>query len=223
MIVKIQIHHEDTVLYEGYECEEDTRTTWCTLIDNVKSFFPKKKETKDDEKQPMSDNDTLVNEEEKPEKTNRWRTLINDVMAFIQEKIALKTDEKNLTDEKQESEKTERFTPSILVDKVKAFLNLKKDDEINHAYEKAKAERDFISLFNLGNNHLDKKELDEAIESYKQALKLKEDKGARFKLELAMMQKKKTQKKQEKKDTKKDQDIDEKQQDEIDTKKEDKE
>ena len=101
---------------------------------------------------------------------------------------------------------------------------MKKDDVITDAYEQAEQERDFITLLNLGNKHLEKKELDEAIESYEQALKIKEDEGARFKLELAMLQKKKEQKKQEPKEDKKDQkkkdNVKEESKDKVDSKKE---
>ena len=204
--------HEDTLLYEGYECEEDSRTTWCKLIDNVKSYFPEKKKEKEDRKRAVTDDEIMTYQEEKPEETKRWRTLVDKVKTFIQEKRELKADE------------TDRFTLRTLIDKVKALINLKKGDEIDDAYEKAEKERDFITLLNLGNMHLEKKELDEAIESYEQALKIKEDEGARFKLELAMLQKKKAKKKQEKKEDKKDQkqkdDVKEESKDKVDSKKE---
>jgi len=52
-----QKKQEDTLLYEGYECEEESRTTWCTLIDNVKSFFPKKREENTEVKKPQKKKD----------------------------------------------------------------------------------------------------------------------------------------------------------------------
>ena len=85
----------------------------------------------------------------------------------------------------------------VLTDNIKSFFilkNTKKSNEITDAYKKAQDERDFIALHNLGNAHLKKQELDKAIESYEQALKIKEDEGTRFKLELAMLQKKKSDK-----------------------------
>lgn len=212
---KTQTHHEDTLLYEGYECEEDSRTTWCTLIDNVKSFFPGKKEVKVDEKNLVETKDTLQYEEDEPKEENKvkWHTtLIDNLKSFIQEIRETKSDEKN------------KMALSTMIDKAKSFLNLKTEDEIDHAYEKAKAERNFISLFNLGNKHLEEKELDEAIEFYEEALKIKEDEGARFKLELAMLQKKKVEKKQEQKEDKKDQkqkdNVKEENKDKVDSKKE---
>ncbi|WP_373029772.1 efflux RND transporter permease subunit, partial [Sulfurovum sp.] len=185
-------HHEDTLLYEGYECEEDSRTTWCTLIDNVKSYFPRKKENKADKEPVLTDNiDTLTHTEDKTEETHnvfKLSTLIDTIKSFIPEKRESKDENKSIV------------IWQTITDSVKSLFNLKKDkkdDKTEDAYEKAEKERDFISLLNLGNKHLEKKELDEAIESYEQALKIKEDEGARFKLELAMLQKKKAEKKQE--------------------------
>jgi hypothetical protein len=191
--------HEDTLLYEGYECEETDRTTWCTLIDNVKSFFPAKKEVKDDEKNLVQTKDTLQYEEDKSkEEENKvtWRTtFIDNIKSFLSKISEIKSDEKN------------KIKFSAMIDKAKSFLNLKTEDEIDHAYEKAKAERDFINLHNMGNKQFQKKDLDKAIESYEKALKIKEDKGTSFKLELAKVQKEKEdKKKQAAKDDKKDQD-----------------
>ncbi|WP_373032131.1 efflux RND transporter permease subunit [Sulfurovum sp.] len=191
--------HEDTLLYEGYECEETDRTTWCTLIDNIKSFFPDKKEVKDDEENLVQTKDTLHYEEakRKEEENNvKWRTtLIDNVKSFLTKKSETKADDKN------------KMTLSTMIDKVKSFLNVKTEDEVDNAYEKAKAERDFINLHNMGNKQFQKRDLDKAIESYEKALKIKEDKGTSFKLELAKVQKEKEdKKKQAEKDDKKDQD-----------------
>ncbi len=206
-------HHEDTVLYEGYECEETKRTTWCTLIDNVKSFFPEKREKKSDEKKLMEEEDALQYEDDERKEENkvRWSTRLTDsIKSFSPLKIETKVYKKN------------KILLSNMIDKVKSFLNLKTEDEIDHAYEKAKAERDFINLHNKGNSQFQKKDLDKAIESYEEALKIKEDKGTSFKLELAKVQKEKEEKKkQAEKDDKKDQDKDQKKQDK--TKKDDKE
>ncbi len=202
-------HHEDTLLYEGYECEETSRTTWCTLIDNVKSFFPSKKEIKKGEKKPIEIQDTLQDEEDKNEEKNNRFTLsilIDRLKSFFPEK----------REKQKQNKRKEKIMGTLhtLIDTAKSLFKLKKDEktvETKNEYEKAEDERDFISLLNLGNRHLEKKELDEAIESYEQALKLKEDEGARFKLELAMMQKKKAEKqKDDKKDLDKDQEQQEK-------------
>ena len=202
---KHHIHHENTLLYEGYECEEDDRTTWCKLIDNIKSYFPEEKDKKADRKPVLTDNiDTPTYTEDKAEETHnvfKLSTLIDTIKSFIPEKRESKGENKSMV------------IWQTITDSAKSLFNLKKDkkdDKTEDAYEKAEKERDFISLLNLGNKHLEKKELDEAIESYEQALKIKEDEGARFKLELAMLQKKKAEKKQEQKDSK----------DKVDTKKE---
>lgn len=202
------MHKEDTLLYEGYECEETNRTTWCTLIDNVKSFFPGKKDKKGD-KEPalIDDRDTLISERDadKEEKSSMWSILLENVKSLSDVKKYKKYDETMEAYEKA-------------IEKVKSLFNLKKDkkyDETIEAYKQAEDERDFIRLHNLGNTQFDEKELDKAIESYEQALKIKEDEGTRFKLELAMMQKKKSEKKQEQKDDKKDQEKDKKQQDNV--------
>jgi hypothetical protein len=168
--------HEDTLLYEGYECEETDRTTWCTLIDNIKSLFPDKKEVKADE-------ENLVQTKEEENKVKWHTTLIDNIKSFFSKKSETKADEKD------------KMALSTLVDKVKSFLNLKTEDEVDNAYEKAKAERDFINLHNMGNKQFQKKDLDKAIESYEEALKIKEDKGTSFKLELAKVQKEKEEKK----------------------------
>ena len=171
--------HEDTLLYEKYECEEESRTTWCILLDNLKSFFSdfSKEETK-------SDDQSLK---------------INKVESEEDNKVASHT---TLT-----AKEKSRVVWSSIVNKLKSFFNLKSDEEIDHAYEKAKAERDFINLHNMGNKQFQKKDLDKAIESYEEALKIKEDKGTSFKLELAKVQKEKEEKKkQAEKDDKKDQD-----------------
>jgi len=195
---KNQTLHEDTLLYEGYECEEDSRTTWCTLIDNVKSFFPTKREKKNDEKKLTQEEDALQYEEDERKEENkvRWSTRLTDnIKLFFPLKIETKVYKKN------------KIVLSNMIDKVKSFFNIKTEDEIDHAYEKAKAERDFINLHNKGNSQFQKKDLDKAIESYEEALKIKEDKGTSFKLELAKVQKEKEEKKkQEEKDDKKDQD-----------------
>jgi tetratricopeptide (TPR) repeat protein len=195
---KKQTHHDDTLLYEGYECEEDSRTTWCKLIDNVKSFFPEKKETKEEEKNLVGTQDTSQYEDEpKVENKVTWRTTLMDkIKSFFPEKSETKPDKKN------------RITLSSMIYKVKVLLNLKTEDEIDQAYEKAKAERDFINLHNMGNKQFQKKDLDKAIEAYEKALKIKEDKGTSFKLELAKVQKEKEEKKQAEKDDNKDLDKD---------------
>mgnify|MGYP001604037500 CR=1 FL=1 len=78
-----------------------------------------------------------------------------------------------------------------IVDDVKSFFNADTDEDTENAYEAAKAERDFIRLYNMGNTHLKNKELDSAIESYEEALKIKEDEETRMQLELVKKQKKK--------------------------------
>lgn len=194
---KHHTHHEDTLLYEGYECEEDDRTTWCKLIDNVKSYFPEKKVVKDDEKNIVQTEDNVKYKEDKSREDNKvtWYTIfIDKIKSFFPEKYEPKPNEKS------------RVTLSSMMDKIKSLLNLKTEDAIDHEYEKAKAERDFINLHNMGNKQFQKKDLDRAIEAYEKALKIKEDKGTSFKLELAKIQKEKEEKKQAEKDDNKDQD-----------------
>ena len=142
-----------------------------------------------------------------------WHTtLIDKIKSFLPEKSETKPDNKN------------RMTLSSMIDKVKVLLNVKKKDEIDHEYEKAKAERDFINLHNMGNKQFQKKDLDKAIEAYEKALKIKEDKGTSFKLELAKVQKEKEEKKkQAEKDDNKDLDKDQKKQEQVDTTKDQKE
>ena len=212
---KQQTAHEATLLYEGYECEETDRTTWCTLIDNVKSFFPGKKDLKGDEKKLVQTKEPLPYEEDESQEENkvRWSSKLTDyIKALPPLKIDTKTYKKN------------KIVFSNLINKVKLFLNLKTEDEIDHAYEKAKAERDFINLHNMGNKQFQKKDLEKAIESYEEALKIKEDEGTIFKLELAKLQKQKEEKeKQAKKDDNKDQDKTEQEKpkkDKLDSKKE---
>ncbi|MBT8348982.1 MAG: efflux RND transporter permease subunit [Sulfurovum sp.] len=190
---KSKTHHNDTLLYGDYECEDDTRTTWCRLIDNVKSFFPDEKEKKSDVKKLPEDDVPLQHEEDTPEAENKVMLstkLTESIKALPSLKIDTKVYKKN------------KMLWNEMIDKVKAFLNLKTEDEIDHAYEKAKAERDFINLHNTGNKQFQKKDLDKAIESYEKALKIKEDKGTSFKLELAKVQKEKEEKKQKQKEDK---------------------
>jgi len=109
----------------------------------------------------------------------------------------LKTDTNISEDIDVVPKEEKKSTWCVLTDNIKSFFTLKnaqKSNEITEAYKKAQNERDFIALHNLGNAHLKKQELDKAIEFYEQALKIKEDEGTRFKLELAMLQKKKSDK-----------------------------
>ena len=89
------------------------------------------------------------------------------------------------------------------MNRFKTLFNLKEEYNIETSYTDAKSERDFIRLFNLGNTHLEKNELDKAIGSYEEALKIKEDESARFKLELALIKQKRETQKEAKKDQKK--------------------
>ena len=156
-----------------------------------------KKETEDEEKHLTQDTSQYEEDEPKEENKVTWRTtLIDKIKSFFSKKCETKPDEKN------------RMTFSSLIDKVKVLLNLKTEDAIDQAYEKAKAERDFINLHNMGNKQFQKKDLDRAIEAYEKALKIKEDKGTSFKLELAKVQKEKEEKKQAEKDDNKDLDKD---------------
>jgi hypothetical protein len=121
----VKVSHEDAVLYEGYECDDDSRTTWCILIENLKSLFPSKKEKKSGE---------------------------SSVLEEIEDTLESKVDE---------AKETLESTFSTVSEKIKSLINSKigkKEDEIIDEYEKAKNERDFIRLFNLGNSYLEKKE-----------------------------------------------------------------
>jgi hypothetical protein len=173
---KKEIHHEDTLLYEGYECEEDSRTTWCTIIENVKSYIPGIK---------SKTMEQLKEEECRIE--NMYHAFIDKLKTLFSKNNEPKSDVKG------------KGLWNNLFDNVKSLFGKKTNNEIEDAYADAKAERDFIRLFNMGNSYLEKKELDKAIESYEEALKIKEDEGVRFKIELAMLQKKNAAKKEEKK------------------------
>jgi multidrug efflux pump subunit AcrB len=179
--------HEDSLFYEGYECEETSRSTWCILTDNIKSFFTglSKEEKKSDNKSQVMED---VVDRDMDNKTAWYVTLIDQIKSLLKRAMTY----------------------------IQSLFKLKKEDETENAYEDAKKERDFISLFNMGNNHLEKKEFDVAIEAYTQALKIKEDEGVRFMLELAVLQKKKAVKQ---KDAKKDQDKKNKK-DKVDSEKE---
>ena len=186
---KTSVSHEDTLLYEGYECEDESRSTWCILTDNFKSFFSGI--SKEATKSDTKSSE-IKNVDRKVESKTAWHTTLIDKI-----KSLLKT----------------------LIKYIQSLLKLKKEDETDNAYENAKNERDFISLFNMGNDHLEKKEFDVAIEAYNQALKIKEDEGVRFKLELAVLQKKNAEKQKGDKKEKKQ----EKQKKDEKKKKEDKE
>jgi len=62
---------------------------------------------------------------------------------------------------------------------------------------------EFKRLHNIGNCYANLKKIDEAIKSYEDALKIKEDKDTRFNLELLKKKKKEQKKKDNKKDKKK--------------------
>jgi tetratricopeptide (TPR) repeat protein len=159
------------------------------LTDNFKSFFSGI--SKEATKSDTKSSE-IKNVDRKVESKTAWHTTLIDKI-----KSLLKT----------------------LMKYIQSLLKLKKEDETDNAYENAKNERDFISLFNMGNDHLEKKEFDVAIEAYNQALKIKEDEGVRFKLELAVLQKKNAEKQKGDKKEKKQ----EKQKKDEKKKKEDKE
>ena len=72
-------------------------------------------------------------------------------------------------------------------------------------YGKVKSEKlSFKKLYNMGNSYAQLKKIDEAIEAYEKALKIKEDADARHNLELLKKKKKEQKKKQNKKNNKKD-------------------
>ena len=226
--IPVLMDNAKALMPDDHEFEDEGSGTWCILTDNIKSLFPGKKEKKSDVEMKHHE-DTLLYEGYECEEDSRttWCSLIDNVKSFFPEKKEKKIDkEQVLTDtsdvlisKMNEGGEKIKKTLHTLIEYIKSLTNLKKykkHDEIEDAYEKAKKERNFIGLLNLGNNHLDKKEFDEAIESYKQALKIKEDEGVIFKLELAKMQKKKAEKEQEKKDDNQDQE----QQDKVDSKKE---
>jgi len=147
---------EDSLFYEGYECEEKNRCTWCIIFCKLKAILTGKGKKKTKRKKKSLTQNTVVKKAKKRcEKCRSW------------------------------------------INKIKSLFS-KKEEKIDQDYANAKAESDFIMLFNMGNIHLEKKELDEAIESYEEALKIKEDESARFKLELALMKKKKEEKKESK-------------------------
>ena len=72
-------------------------------------------------------------------------------------------------------------------------------------YGEVKSEKlSFKKLYNMGNSYAQLKKIDEAIESYEKALKIKDDADARHNLELLKKKKKEQKKKQNKKNNKKD-------------------
>jgi tetratricopeptide (TPR) repeat protein len=208
--IPVLMDNAKALMPDGHEHDDDDRRgTWCTLTDNIKSLFPGKKGNKSDDKMPEHE-DTILYEGYECEEDSRttWCRLIDNVKSFFPEKKEKKADvatvsedhEHTLTSNIDETKEKLQSTISTIVEKLKSLINFKKfkkGDEILDEYEKAKSERDFIRFFNLGNTHLEKKELDKAIESYEEALKIKEDEGVRFKIELAMLQKKKAQKKED--------------------------
>jgi len=173
--VEKEVEHEDTLLYEGYECEEDSRTTWCTIIENVKSYVPG---IKAKTLEQLKEEECLIEK--------KYKAFIDKLKTFVSLKNESKSDKK-------------KGLWNGLVDNMTSLFAKKKENEIEDVFADAKAERDFIRLFNMGNSYLENKELDKAIESYEEALKIKEDEGVRFKIELAMLQKKNAAKKEEKK------------------------
>ncbi len=206
--IPVLMDNADDLMPSGHKGRENRRGTWCILTDNLKSLFPGKKESKDDKKQEHHD-DTVLYEGYECEEDSRttWCKLIDNVKSFFPQKSEKKPAKEPVVEDKSDTfisdESKEKIKKTLLtfIENIKSSVDLskfKKDNEKIDEYQKAKNERDFISLYNMGNNHLEKKEFDEAIESYKQALKIKEDEGVTFKLELAMMQKKKADKKQDK-------------------------
>ncbi|HEY9129192.1 MAG TPA: efflux RND transporter permease subunit [Sulfurovum sp.] len=186
----------------------DNRGTWCILTDNIKSMFPGKKE----KAVKASHEDAVLYEGYECDDDSRttWCILIENLKSLFPSKKGKKSGESSVLEEIEhtleskvdEAKETLESTFSTVSEKIKSLINSKigkKEDEIIDEYEKAKNERDFIRLFNLGNSYLEKKELDEAIIAYEQALKIKDDEGVRFKIELAMLQKKNAAKKEEKK------------------------
>jgi len=153
-------HDKDTLLYESYECKEDDRTTWCKLIDNVKSFFPVKNEKKSELMKDVKKDKDKVNENEIEDKDS---AIIGKLKSYLFQKKELKLDEKS------------KGMWNNLVNKYKTSFHPKEEVNIETTYTDAKSERDFIRLFNLGNTHLENNELDKAIGSYEEALKIKED------------------------------------------------
>ena len=77
-------------------------------------------------------------------------------------------------------------------------------------------------LHNIGNAYAQMKKIDEAIKSYEDALKLKEDKDTRFNLELLKKKKEEQKKKQDKKNDKKDNEKNDKKNNDDKKNKEDK-
>jgi multidrug efflux pump subunit AcrB len=206
--IPVLMDNADDLMPSGHEGRENKRGTWCILTDNLKSLFPGKKESNDDKKQEHHD-DTVLYEGYECEEDSRttWCRLIDNVKSYFPQKNETKPIKESVVENKSDAiisgERKEKIKKILhmFIDNIKSSVDLskfKKDNEKIDEYQKATNERDFISLYNMGNNHLEKKEFDEAIESYKQALKIKEDEGVKFKLELAMIQKKKADKKQDK-------------------------
>jgi tetratricopeptide (TPR) repeat protein len=189
--IPVLMDNAKALMPHDHEFEYKERSsTWCILTDNLKSLFPRKKEEKNEDKnkkETTHNDNTLLYEGYECKETDRttWCTLIDKIKSFFPGKYETKPDEKHT------------MILSSLIDKVKSIFNLKTEDAIDQAYEKAKAERDFINLHNMGNKQFQKKDLDRAIEAYEEALKIKEDKGTSFKLELAKLQKEKEEKKQD--------------------------
>ncbi len=205
--IPILMDNAKALMPDGHD-HGDNRGTWCILTDNIKSMFPGKKEMAVKE----SHEDAVLYEGYECDDDSRttWCILIENLKSLFPSKKGKKTDESSVLEEIEhtleskvdEAKETLESTFSTVSEKIKSLINskiVKKEDEIIDEYEKAKNERDFIRLFNLGNSYLEKKELDEAIIAYEQALKIKEDEGVRFKIELAMLQKKNAAKKEEKK------------------------
>jgi len=107
-------------------------------------------------------------------------------------------------------------------DRADALYRQKKYKEALNEYQTISDKNlEFKKLHNIGNCYANLKKIDEAIKSYEDALKIKEDKDTRFNLEL-LKKKKKEQKKKDKKDKKKDKNKKQDQKNNKDQKKNDK-
>jgi len=204
--IPVLMDNANALMPDGHD-HGDSRGTWCILTDNIKSLFPSKNE----KLVKASHEDTVLYEGYECDEESRttWCTLIENIKSLFPAKkdknvdgVVVKENDHMLESKIGEVKEKLQSTIKTVADKIKTLISIKRDkndDGIIDEYEKAKNERDFIRLFNLGNSYLEKKELDEAIIAYEQALKIKEDEGVRFKIELAMLQKKNASKKEEKK------------------------
>jgi len=101
-------------------------------------------------------------------------------------------------------ERVEKKSDEVIYDEANSFYKLKEYKKAKELYASIKKDSlAFNKWHNLGNCHAQLGELDKGIKAYEEALKIKEDKGTRFNLEL-LKKKKKEQEKKKKDDKKKD-------------------